>query len=220
MNEFAFSPLFWLLAAAAALAALFYFRGSRRNRSLAKIVSAALESAFAPKEKEYEQIGGLIGFNARYVCPGPFPSVKITFTMKPRHSLLFLPVSALLGGADRLYLTIGSREPVMGECHLIEKSYYRGRCPEITGEGSMEKDEVEWDGKRFVRLSTGIESKGALERIRKILRPESMVRHFCSYPGPPSHIYLYLHLRAGREGELGALLEGLRGGLAGFVRKG
>ena len=219
MNEFAFSPLFWLLAAAAAAAALFYFRGSRRNRLLAKSVSAALESAFAPREKEYEQIGGLIGFHARYVCPGPFPSVKITFTMKPRHSLLFLPVSALLGGADRLYLTIESKEPVIGECHLIERSYYRGRCPEIAEEGSMEKDEVDWEGRPFVRLSAGIETKEALGRIRQALRPASTVRHFCSYPGLPAHIYLYLHPGAGREEELGTLLESLRGELSGFLKK-
>jgi len=125
----------------------------------------------------------------------------------------------VLGGADRLYLTMESRNPVVGECHLIERSYYRGRCPEIAGEGSMEKDEVDWEGRPFVRLCSGIETKNALERIRLGLGLASMVRHFCSYPGPPAHIYLYLHLRAGREGELSAFLKSLRGELTGFIQK-
>ena len=209
MHDLTTNTFFWILVAVAAAATLVYFRGSRRNRAIMKRVSAVLESVFAPEENVYERIGGLIGFNGRYTCPGPFRSVKITCTLKPRHSLFFLPVSALLGVADRLYLTLESREPVIGECHLIERGYYRGRCPTIEGEGEFEKETIDWEGTAYMRLSAGLESKEALERLRRTLRPARLVRHFCTYPGDPPHIYLYLHPGPGREVELESLLNGL-----------
>lgn len=167
-----------LLGAAATLA---WLRGTRRNRRLASEISRQLEGTLRPLSTEYVNIGGSIGYHFRYALPGPFASARGTFTLSPRHSLLYLPVSRLLGVRDRLFLNLFSERPLRGEGHVVRTTHVRGAA--IDGAERMERREVEAGGRRFTLLWRGADLSAELESLLRSLPAPARLVHFCAFPG-------------------------------------
>ena len=163
----------WLLVvfAAAALLMLAHGQGLRLNFRLARALSRELEDVLEPTATEYTWIGGAIGFHADYeLADGT--GAKATATLLPRHSPLYLPIAALVGGGfDRLPADIGYVKgvPMGGDLRnapygkaptfLVAalKDPYSGNLDRIqivkgwldaNGERQEEVYDVEWSGDR------------------------------------------------------------------------
>jgi len=93
--------LLFAIAALGVATTIQYFFGLKKNRWLGKTMSVQAENLLAPKNKEYVNIGGAIGHNFTYKLREPWKEAKGTFTLFPRHSLLYMPFSLLIGGSDR-----------------------------------------------------------------------------------------------------------------------
>lgn len=98
------SLLFILFLLFTFLLLLGYERGRRKNIKLMKDISRLLEEIIEPEDKEYTLIGGVAGFKALY-RKGEV-EVRALLVLLPRMSLLYLPLSYLLGRRDRLILKV------------------------------------------------------------------------------------------------------------------
>lgn len=167
-----------LLAIAATLG---FFRGTRKNRLLAASVARQLEEVLRPTSTEYVNIGGSIGHNFTYALSGEWTRARGTFTLSPRHSLLYLPLSRLLGMRDRLFLNVFTERPFRGEGHVVRTGDLRAAA--IEGAERMERRELEVAGLRFTLLWRGAELSADLEGLLRTMPAPSRLRHFCAYPG-------------------------------------
>ena len=103
-----------------------YFVGRRQNVSLMKLYSHVLETALKPADQMYTWIGGYLGFRADYQLKDDVIKViKATLHLKPRMSIMYLPVSRFTMPKDKLYVVIESKRGLPGEAHLILKGQYR-----------------------------------------------------------------------------------------------
>jgi hypothetical protein len=103
-----------------------YFIGRRQNVALMKLYSYVLESALKPADQMYTWIGGYLGFKADYQLKDDVIKViKATLHLKPRMSIMYLPVSRFTMPKDKLYVVIESKRGLPGEAHLIQKGQYR-----------------------------------------------------------------------------------------------
>jgi hypothetical protein len=103
-----------------------YFVGRRNNVTLMKIYAGVLEGALKPSDQQYTWIGGYLGFRGDYQMKNDVvKTVKATLHLKPRMSIMYLPVSRFTMPRDRLYVVIESRHHLPGEAHLIQKGQYR-----------------------------------------------------------------------------------------------
>ena len=98
-----------------------YLFGRRANLNLAKRIGAMLEETFQPEDKVYTWIGGLTGFRADFEL-SEGGTLEATLLMRPRHSLLYLPISLLLFGKDRLFVAVEGLRLGSGEAHVIVES--------------------------------------------------------------------------------------------------
>lgn len=174
-------PLVAGLVLLALAATLGYFRGVRRNRAIAASIAGGLEEALCPVATEYVNVGGAIGHNFTFRLAGEWTEARGVFTLSPRHSLLYLPVSRLLGVRDRLFLNVFTARPFRGEGHVVRDSDERRAG--IEGRSEMERCEVEIAGLRFVLLWRGADLSGALEELLRGMPDPARLRHFCAYPG-------------------------------------
>ncbi len=143
--------LFITLIFLAIITTVYYFWGRRRNLTMVKTIGRALEQILDPVDRDYTWLGGTIGFHARYRTDG-FRSVETTLTLLPRQSLLYYPVSFMVSGFDRLYMTFFLKGKPLPECHLIEKGYLKHRGPEITNIASLSRSELNYNGREFLVL--------------------------------------------------------------------
>ncbi len=97
----------------------FYF-GRQKNISIMLNFAKHLEELVKPEDKEYQWIGGIAGFKAKFKKRG-FKRIEITFTLLPRHSLLFLPFSYLFFKGDRIFIVIEPINHFKKEWHLLNK---------------------------------------------------------------------------------------------------
>ncbi len=174
-------PLVAGLVLLAIAATLGYFRGVKRNRAIAASIASGLEEALRPFSTEHVNVGESIGHNFTFRLAGDWTKARGVFTLSPRHSLLYLPVSRLLGVRDRLFLNVFTARPFRGQGHVV-------RAPEerragIAGSDAMERREVEVAGLRFVLLWRGADLSGALEGLLRGMPAPARLRHFCAYPG-------------------------------------
>jgi len=85
-------------------------------------VVPALEKRFNPSSKEYQWLGYLAGFKARYVLPGRH-RVYLLLTTVPGHSLFYYPFARIAGRRDRLEIAFDpSDRVVVGEVCLVKKN--------------------------------------------------------------------------------------------------
>jgi len=174
-------PLVAALVLLALAATLGYFRGVRKNRAIAASIAGGLEEALRPASTEYVNVGGAIGHNFTFRLAGEWTEARGVFTLSPRHSLLYLPLSRLLGVRDRLFLNVFTARPFRGEGHVVRDSDERRAG--IEGRSEMERREVEIAGLRFVLLWRGADLSGALEELLRGMPDPARLRHFCAYPG-------------------------------------
>ncbi|HQQ31797.1 MAG TPA: hypothetical protein PLO10_06215, partial [Rectinema sp.] len=96
MNNF----LFFAIFALGVVATIQYFLGVKKNRWMGKNLSSQAEGILKPKDTDYVNIGGAIGYNFAYKLKEPWKNAKGTFTLFPRHSLLYMPISLVVGNCD------------------------------------------------------------------------------------------------------------------------
>lgn len=171
-----------------------YFFGVKKNRWLGKKMSSQAESVFEPKDKEYVNIGGAIGFNFTYKLRDPWKEMKGTFTLFPRHSLIYMPISLLIGGADRFFANLYCEKKLAGEAHLVESRHLRRA--KIEGLESMERKETIKDGKTFVLLWRNGNLESALRRTLEQFPDTGSLNHFCCF-GETKSFFIYLKPRKG-----------------------
>jgi hypothetical protein len=169
-----------LLVLGVAASAQFFF-GRKRNKAIAASISRGVEELLKPNHTNYVNIGGTIGYNFVYTLSnGPWISAKGTMTMSPRHSMLYLPISRLLGFTDRFYINLFTKKKIKGEAHIISKATLRRT--KIDGLDTMSRREIEAGGQRFVMLWRGQDLSGELEAFLTAFPDPKRLRHFCSYP--------------------------------------
>ena len=174
-------PLVAGLVLLALAATLGHFRGVRQNRAIAASIAGGLEEALRPASTEYVNVGGAIGHNFTFRLTGEWTEARGVFTLSPRHSLLYLPVSRLLGVRDRLFLNVFTTRPLRGEAHAVRASDERRAG--IAASGEMERREVDVAGLRFLLLWRGADLSDALEDVLRGMPDPARLRHFCAYPG-------------------------------------
>ncbi|MFA6506667.1 MAG: hypothetical protein WCT14_11235 [Treponemataceae bacterium] len=157
-----------------------YFYGTKKNRWISAGMTADFEDVLKPNVTNYVNIGGSIGYNFNYSLPPPYTSAKGTVTLSPRHSLLYLPISLLIGVRDRYFVNVFTKKKLRGEGHFIESSYLKKAA--ITGIDAMERREVTKGDKVFVLLWRGADLSKELESVLNALPEPSLVRHFCAFP--------------------------------------
>lgn len=165
-----------------------YFLGTRTNRALAAKITGGLEDLLKPGHTNYVNIGGAIGYNFVYALSGTWTSAKGTLTLSPRHSLLYFPISRLLGFRDRFYLNFFTKKRIRGEAHLVSKRYLRKS--KIDGIAEMSRRDTEIGGRPFVLLWRGTDLSKELEAVLAAVPDPTRLRHFCSFPGNKT---FYLH---------------------------
>lgn len=171
-----------------------YFLGVKKNRWLGKTMSIQAENLLDPKETNYVNIGGAIGYNFTYKLRDPWKEMKGTFTFFPRHSLLYMPISMIVGGSDRFFLNLFTGRRLIGEGHIVEQSHLkRAKIDEI---GEMQAEQVERAGKTFFLYWRYADLKNALLKTLDAMPDPASLRHFCCYRDNKT-FFLYLKPKNG-----------------------
>lgn len=167
-----------------------YYLGTKKNRWIVASISRQLEEAFKPKSTNYVNIGGVIGYNFSYAMPAPYTNAKGTITMSPRHSILYLPVSRLIGVGDRFFVNVFTKKKLKGEAHIVDARYLKKA--NIAGLDAMERRDVEAGGRKYVLLWRKADQSSTLEATLSALADPSSLRHFCAYPETGT---FFIHMR-------------------------
>ncbi len=198
------NPLFIsALVVLAVVSTASYYLGTKKNRWIVSTMSRQLEDVLKPKTTNYVNIGGVIGYNFTYALPAPYTSAKGTITLSPRHSLLFLPFSMLLGISDRFFVNVFAKKKFKGEGHIVDLKYM-GKA-NIAGVETMERRDVEAKGKKFVLLWRKADLASTLESTLAALDDPTSLRHFCAYHETGT---FFMHLRP-KSGSIGETVQTL-----------
>jgi len=182
-----------------------YFYGTKKNRWISARLTKELETLLKPRSTNYVNIGGNIGYNFVYAMPEPFTNAKGTITLSPRHSVLYLPFSLLIGVRDRYFVNLFTKQKIRGEAHLVAADHLKKA--NITGQGSMERRDAERKGKRFVLLWKDADLSSELDKVLEALPDTAGFKHFCAYPETKT-FFLHGNPRgASLEGNLDAVLK-------------
>lgn len=194
-----------------------YFWGRKKNRWIGAWIAQESEAALQPTETEYVNIGGCIGYHFTYGLTAPFREAKGTFTLLPRHSILYFPISLLIRKHDRLFLQLFTDARLPGEAHILREDYHRTDPGRITGVETMRQERAEMGGQAYMLLWR---HPGQDARLRRLLRSleghGEGLRHFCCYPGN-RNFYLYIVPVHGR---LEPLLRAAAGELKSWLESG
>lgn len=126
--------------------------GSRTNIRLARQFAEILEAVFRPTEKQYTNIGGVVGYHFRYETEPPLGNLQGTMTFLPRHAILYLPFSLLAGRQDRLSVVLQMDTSPPGQGHVIDAHQHtRGWFP-IEDAENMSRTPVTHKGRDFIIL--------------------------------------------------------------------
>jgi len=191
-----------------------YFLGTKKNRWIVSSMSKQLEEALKPKSTNYTNIGGVIGYNFSYALPAPYTNAKGTITLSPRHSILYLPISKLLGVGDRFFVNVFTKKKLRGEAHLVDLKYLKKA--NIDGMAAMERRELVAKGKNFVALWRKNDLSPELEKMLASLDDPSSLRHFCAYPETGT---FFIHLRP-KAGMISATVQAITRRFPDFMESG
>ena len=186
-NAITQQPLFYLFIAVTIVLTLGYTWGRRWNKQIYLSALNALVDTLRPKDQNFTNIGGLIGYHANLIPHRNkfIRRVDATITLLPRQSWLYLPFSKLTRRYDRLFITFLFSKKAMklvGEGHLIEVGYSKFRGPKITNEERLESDEIRWGSRSFLRYWENESVKGELESLTSTLPIPGEIRHVAIVP--------------------------------------
>lgn len=124
-------PLLLVIVAIAVVLGIGWYRGGKENTAVLLTATRALEGAFAPRDTEYTNIGGTVGYNFVFALGEPFRRLEGTLTTLPRHALLYLPISQwVLKREDLLLFTVYYDRLPPGTGHIVEaERLRRGSVP-------------------------------------------------------------------------------------------
>jgi len=198
------NPLFITAIVLLAVASTgWYFLGTKKNKFIAASISRDLEDLLKPRTTNYVNIGGVIGYNFSYALPAPYTNAKGTITLSPRHSLLYLPISKLLGIGDRFFVNVFTKRKIVGEAHVVDSTYLRKA--NIEDLDSMERREVEARGKKFILLWRTADLSRVLDETLAGVDDPTILRHFCAYPSTGT---FFIHLRP-KDGQIEETVQSL-----------
>jgi hypothetical protein len=173
------NPYIYLLIALAFATTLGYLAGKEKNKAIGKMIGAAAEKVLAPEDTEYINIGGVLGHNFTYKLNAPFTEAKGTFTLLPRHSVLYIPLSLLISRHDRFYLHLFTE----GEGHIIAEKYYPKMRVDIAGVEKLKRDTATSGEKRFIILYDNPRLEKNLRTLLENIEGTEHLLHFCCYRG-------------------------------------
>lgn len=178
------------LIALAFLAAFGYFKGKKKNERIGRMIASTCEKVLNPTDKTYTNIGGTIGYHFVYKLKAPFTEAKGTFTLLPRHSLMYLPISLLIRGHDSCYINLFTQKKLSGEGHLIAARHFKRIERSITGREGLSTEETSKDGSTFVILYDNAKVRDDLMATLDSFSPTRGLIHFCIYSENKT-IFLY-----------------------------
>ncbi|WP_286974779.1 hypothetical protein [Acetomicrobium sp. UBA5826] len=185
-----------LLVILGLVASLQYWRGRRLNLTLIRELSRQMEEALQPVNKNYTWIGGYVGVVAEYDLKHEvYEKVKGTISLLPHHSLLYFPLSLLLGRKDRVYILIYPKRNLKGKAHIA-----RGKIKGIS-QASF-KDTVRVKGVVLQRCYNSKEEAEFMTKIISRLKDPSSLEHLAANVEENAY---YARLRIGR-GDISELL--------------
>lgn len=183
-----------LLVVAAIGVTAWYFMGRKANVTLMRLYAGALEKALKPVDQNYTWVGGYVGYRAIYkVKDDVVKAVKATLHLRPRMSILYLPVAQFTMPNDKLYLVFECKQSLPGEAHLIKKGMYRVLPAGIEDEDKFHTQEVTVGGVDFRLLSRDSRGEKEIVRWAEDLRAEdySKVKHL-SFTSSTNVVYAYI----------------------------
>jgi hypothetical protein len=207
--------IFWLIILGL-FTAFGYFRGRKKNAWISGWISTETERVLKPKDTEYTNFGGTIGYNFVYRLKEPLREAKGTFTLLPRHSILYLPISLVIARHDRYYLTIFTHKKLIGEGHIINAAYYGRMRTSIDNLESFQRLVVEAGGAKYILLWDRKPMQALLRRLVEKCGARGTLLHFCCYRDNRN---FFLHA-VPRHDDLGGLLEDVVQALPSFGEKG
>lgn len=185
-----------LLVILGLVASLQYWRGRRLNLTLIRELSRQMEEALQPVNKNYTWIGGYVGVVAEYDLKHEvYEKVKGTISLLPHHSLLYFPISLLLGRRDRVYILIYPKRKLKGKANIT-----RGKIKGIS-QASF-KDTVRVKGVVLQRSYNSKEEAEFMTKIISRLKDPSSLEHLAANVEENAY---YARLRIGR-GDISELL--------------
>ena len=199
------NPVVYLLIALAFATTLGYMSGKKKNKLLGEMIGRRVEEILNPEETEYVNIGGVMGHNFTFTLKAPFTEAKGTFTLLPRHSVLYLPLSLIISRHDRFYLTLFTAADLLGEGNILAEKYFPRMRVDIAGIEKLKKTTVSKDGHDFILL---FDNPHLEERLTGLLEGISEVKdllHFCCY-GKNRNFFIHL---VPRKESLAPLLAGI-----------
>ncbi len=204
------------IIALALLSTLGYFRGRKKNRWIAGWIGKECEQVLRPKTTEYVNIGGTIGYNLTYSLAPPLKEAKGTFTLLPRQSVLYLPISLLITRHDRFYLHVYASVKLLGEGHIIRENYLPKMRVHIAGLENMKREVVLRDNIRYLLLWKQSHLEEPLKKLfREFAHPEDLL-HFCSYKDTKVFFFYIIP----RKDHIASHLQAFRKVLPEFLSKG
>ncbi|WP_319416851.1 hypothetical protein [Marispirochaeta aestuarii] len=209
------NSLIYLLIALAVATTLGYYKGRKKNREIGGMIGTVTEEILSPREKEYVNIGGTLGHNFTYQLDPPFKEAKGTFTLLPRHSVLYLPLSLLITRHDRYYLHIYSSRELQGECHIIAKRYFPKMRVDIKGIDKLKRDTVQTREGEFILLWDNPRLEAKMRTLIENTEGIDTLLHFCCYR---DNKVFFIH-SIPREPRFRQLLSGIYAGLPEFMKK-
>jgi hypothetical protein len=157
-----------------------YFLGRRQNVTLMKVYASVLESSLKPADQMYTWIGGYLGFRADYQMKDEvIKAIKVTLHLKPRMSIMYLPVSRFTMPRDKMYVVIESRKHLPGEAHLIQKGQYRFIPAGIDRIEQFRREAVIIGGVEFELLYLDAKGQKAIRGWAEAIKADdySMIKH-------------------------------------------
>ena len=157
-----------------------YFIGRRQNVALMKLYAYVMETVLKPADQMYTWIGGYLGFRADYQFKDEvIKIIRVTVHLKPRMSIMYLPVSRFTMPHDKMYVVIESKKGLPGEAHLIQKGQYRFIPAGIDRPEQFRRREVVLGGVEFQLMYLDSRGEKALLGWAEAIRAEdySMIKH-------------------------------------------
>ncbi len=177
--------LFLLVIAFSVFIALGYSRGRKRNKTIYISAFQDLVETFKPDDQTFTNIGGFVGHHANFRFEGKdvVNEIDATITLLPRHAPLYMPISRLLMGNDRLFISLYMRCSPPGEGHLIEKKYAGFRGPKITNAPRLYREEVRWGPYEYYLYYEQMNMYRRLKEFIGATPDPGHIRHVAIMPG-------------------------------------